>query len=42
MTVALVALFVGGILVYAALKGKSVTALLLGDSQTAATNQGLA
>lgn len=36
MTVALLAIFVGGILLYAGIKGKSVTALLLGNSQTAA------
>ncbi len=42
MTVALLALLAGGVLLYAGVKGKSVTSLLQGDSQTAAVNTSLA
>lgn len=42
MTVALLAIFVGGILMYAAIKGKSVTSLLLGNSQVEQANAPLA
>lgn len=41
MTVALVALFVGGILIYAGITGRSVTALLTGDNSVLQPNQPL-
>lgn len=41
MTVALVALLLGGVLLYAGLQGKSVTRLLLGDSQVPQPNRPL-
>ena len=41
MTVALVALFVGGILLYAGITGRSVTALLTGDNSVLQPNQPL-
>ncbi len=41
MIVALLALFAGGILLYAGVKGKSVQALLLGNSQAPQANQPL-
>lgn len=41
MTVALAALFVGGILVYAGLKGRSVKAMLLGDNTRGVPNASL-
>lgn len=41
MTVALAAILAGALLVYAGVKGKSVTALLLGNSQVDQGNQSL-
>lgn len=41
MTLALAMILVGGILVYAAVKGLSPVALLLGNNQTPSTNKGL-
>lgn len=41
MTLALLLIFVGGILVYAAIKGRSVRGLLLGDNRQPSANQGL-
>ena len=41
MIVALLSLFVGGILVYAGVTGKSVSSLLLGGNQAQAENRSL-
>jgi len=41
VTLALILVAVGGVLVYAAITGKSVTRLLVGDNQTPSTNRAL-
>lgn len=41
MTLGLLALFVGGILLYAGIKGRSVSRMLIGDNQAAKANEAL-